>query len=340
MEKRPTYDVVSNPFLPEKGEEDDLYILFAGHSQTKPGHQNGPRVFDYYLIHVVLSGRGTFECDGERFHLAAGDSFVIEPGKLVTYRADPQDPWFYRWIAVKGARAGQLLTRCGIDWAKPVVCGCGPELPPARTEGGKSWGAAGVEVRAGRRKTAAENGHAADEAGCPAGDERLLPACWIERTEETFRAREPGGALEATGCFHMLLAGFAAVLKPNRSREVRGLTRIERHMRQAAERLTAQFAEPIRIDRLAEQFGYSRSYFSKMFKKVNRVTPVEFLTSLRTGKARQMLRERPDLSVEQIACSVGYQDALYFSKQFRKVYGLSPSEYRKSVLRSAGDGKD
>jgi AraC-like DNA-binding protein len=111
-------------------------------------------------------------------------------------------------------------------------------------------------------------------------------------------------------------------------------------MRQAAERLTAQFAEPIRIDRLAEQFGYSRSYFSKMFKKVNRVTPVEFLTSLRTGKARQMLRERPDLSVEQIACSVGYQDALYFSKQFRKVYGLSPSEYRKSVLRSAGDGKD
>lgn len=307
MAKKPTYDVVSNPFLPSGGEEGDLYILFAGHSQTKPGHQNGPKVFDYYLIHVILSGKGSFEWDGKQAVLGAGDSFVIEPGKLVTYRADETDPWHYRWLAVKGTRAGELLAACGIDWADPVVRG------------------GGREVRL----------HAAG-AGRAAVDGRSSPARWIERTEAAFRARRPGCALQAAGYFHLLLAEFEPVLKPDAPREPRALTRVERHMRQAAEQLTAQFAEPVRIEKLAEQFGYSRSYFSKMFKKANRMTPVAFLTSLRTGKARQMLRERPDLSVEQIAYSVGYRDALYFSKQFKHVYGLSPSDYRKSVVQSGG----
>lgn len=319
MAKKATYDVVSNPFQTGGGEGEDLYILFAGHSQTKPGHQNGPKVFDYYLIHVILSGRGVFECDGRRHALAAGDSFVIEPGKLVAYRADSRDPWFYRWIAVKGPAAGERLTQCGIDWAQPVVRGGGRE----DAADGKGAGA-GAFVRTD------------GAAGGPERPSWRSPARWIARTEAAFREQKPGGDLAALGFFHLLLADFAAALRPHPPREPRGLTRLERHMRQAAEQLTAQFAEPVRIDKLAEQFGYSRSYFSKMFKQVNRVTPVAFLTSLRTGKARQMLRERPDLSVEQIAYSVGYRDALYFSKQFKKTYGLSPSEYRKSVLPAGG----
>lgn len=296
MAVKPTYNVVSNPFGPVGDGRDDLYILFAGHSQTRPGHQNGPKVFDYYLIHAIESGRGTFECEGQRFDLAAGDSFVIEPGKLVTYRADRAKPWLYRWLAVKGTGVGQLLARCGITGGNPVVRGDGREA-------------------AGTRPSAAR--------------------C-IEQTEAVFRARTPGGALEAAGYFHLLLAGFEAVRKPDMPRETHALTRTERHMRQAAEQLTAQFAEPVRIDKLAEQFGYNRSYFSRMFKQVNRVSPVAFLASLRIGKARQMLRERPDLSVEQIAYSVGYEDALYFSKQFRKYYGQSPSAYRKSVAHLNG----
>jgi len=316
--KKPTYFAASNPFLPEDGGGEDLCILFAGHSQTKPGHQNGPRVFDYYLIHVVLSGRGTFECEGHKWPMAAGDSFVIEPGRLVAYRADDCDPWFYRWIAVKGKRAAELFSRCGIDWRHPVVRGGGEDgaLGPAAPGTGTGPG---------------ESGAGAKPAGRPS------PARWIERTERVFRERTPGGDLAAEGFFSLLLADFAARLAPGPA-EPRGLTRVELHMRQAAQRLTAQFAEPVRVDELAEQFGYSRSYFSRMFKKVNGATPAAFLTSLRTGKARQMLRERPDLSVEQIAHSVGYGDALYFSKQFKKVHGLSPSEYRKTVI-SAGENR-
>jgi AraC-like DNA-binding protein len=61
------------------------------------------------------------------------------------------------------------------------------------------------------------------------------------------------------------------------------------------------------------------------------VSPITFLLNLRIDKARQMIREREGLTIEQISASVGLQDSLYFSKQFRRLYGLSPSAYRESM---------
>ncbi len=48
-----TYSVVSNPVPNEHG---DIYVLFSGESQTKPSHMIGPKVYDFYLMHHVLSG--------------------------------------------------------------------------------------------------------------------------------------------------------------------------------------------------------------------------------------------------------------------------------------------
>ncbi|MNG37958.1 DNA-binding transcriptional regulator AraC [compost metagenome] len=62
------------------------------------------------------------------------------------------------------------------------------------------------------------------------------------------------------------------------------------------------------------------------------MAPVAFLLRLRIDKARQLLRERPELTVEQIAHSVGIPDALYFSKQFKRFYEQAPSAYRHDML--------
>lgn len=42
----------------ETGAGQPLEILFAGEGQTRPGHRIGPKVYDFYLLHHVLSGRG------------------------------------------------------------------------------------------------------------------------------------------------------------------------------------------------------------------------------------------------------------------------------------------
>jgi AraC-like DNA-binding protein len=53
---------------------------------------------------------------------------------------------------------------------------------------------------------------------------------------------------------------------------------------------------------------------------------MSFLLKIRMERARLLLAEK--LTIEQIASSVGFLDPLYFSKQFKKWYGSSPTEYR------------
>jgi AraC-like DNA-binding protein len=114
-----SYFVVSNPHPAECG---GVAVLFAGQSQTKPGHQSGPKVVDYYLIHHVLSGRGEFACRGETYALGPGDSFIIAPNELVRYASEPDDPWRYRWVAFRGDGAAPLLAAAGLAGARrPVV---------------------------------------------------------------------------------------------------------------------------------------------------------------------------------------------------------------------------
>lgn len=281
-----SYAVVANPYLDGVSEEQELRILFAGSSQTRSGHQNGPKVFDYYLIHHILDGKGVFLSGDRTFHLGRGDSFLIDPGRLVTYRADEDEPWHYRWVAVQGEKAAEQLAACGMNWEEPIIRGAG--------------------------------GHA--DAGR-----------WLERIQVTFRQKKPGGDLQAIGYFYMLLAAFKEKLKPEALPVAHELSRIEQHVKQVVQQLTTQYAEPIRIEELAESLGYHRAYFSKMFKKYQHVPPVTFLLHLRLGKARQLLRERKELTVEQIAYSVGFHDPLYFSKQFKRYHGLSPSAYRASL---------
>lgn len=287
---KPDYDVASNPYAGRDETDAALRLLFAGHSQTEPGHQNGPKVFDYYLIHHVLSGKGVYVRDDRVFELTEGDSFFIEPSKLVSYRADDRNPWRYRWIAVQGQQAAELMESCGLDWREPVV-------------------------RASGRQGAGR---------------------WIEEIEKVFRSRRPGGEIRARGLFHLLMADIAEQAGPGLLPAETAQSRIEQHVRQAVQQLTTQYAEPIRIETLAESYGYNRTYFSKMFKRFIRVSPMTFLLHLRLGKARQLLRERPELTVEQIAYSVGFQDPLYMSRQFKRYYGMSPSHYRKSLERLQG----
>ena len=74
---------------------------------------------------------------------------------------------------------------------------------------------------------------------------------------------------------------------------------------------------------------YNRAYLSRIFKQETGLSPVTYLLKLRIDKSRQLLRERPDLSIEQVSASVGLPDALYFSKQFKRFHGEAPSLYRE-----------
>ena len=78
---------------------------------------------------------------------------------------------------------------------------------------------------------------------------------------------------------------------------------------------------------VAEALSVNSSYLSTMFSKEMDTTFVKFLTAKRLEKARDLLaKER--MHTADVAAAVGYKDSHYFSFVFRKMYGMSPKEYR------------
>ena len=77
--------------------------------------------------------------------------------------------------------------------------------------------------------------------------------------------------------------------------------------------------------------GINRSYLYTVFKDKSGISPKEYLTRFRVRQAKSLLKETA-LPVSAVAASVGYEDNLYFSKVFRRVSGISPTEYRKADM--------
>jgi AraC-like DNA-binding protein/mannose-6-phosphate isomerase-like protein (cupin superfamily) len=81
------------------------------------------------------------------------------------------------------------------------------------------------------------------------------------------------------------------------------------------------------LEEIARHTGLSLSHFCLLFKQQTTYTPVEYLTMLRIQKACKLLSLSRQ-KINEIAGEVGYEDAYYFSRVFKKMMGQSPREYR------------
>jgi AraC-like DNA-binding protein len=87
------------------------------------------------------------------------------------------------------------------------------------------------------------------------------------------------------------------------------------------------YTEAINVNQIAQDFGLNRSYVTTALTKRIGQSPGQYIQSLRLQKGARLLRET-DLSVTEIALTVGYPDLYSFSRAFANVHGLSPSKFR------------
>ena len=86
----------------------------------------------------------------------------------------------------------------------------------------------------------------------------------------------------------------------------------------------------INLATLAHLAGLSRFHFSKRYKQLTGIAPIEHLLKMKVEYAKYLL-ETNDMAVSVVAEKVGYEDALYFSRLFKKHTGYSPTQYRKTT---------
>ncbi|MFK7697663.1 response regulator [Paenibacillus sp. HJGM_3] len=90
------------------------------------------------------------------------------------------------------------------------------------------------------------------------------------------------------------------------------------------------YARDLTLQELSDQFFLSREYISRKFKQQFGENVVDYISRVRIDKAKLLLLN-PLLKISDVAQSVGYQDEKYFSKVFKKLEGISPNEYRKTM---------
>ncbi len=99
---------------------------------------------------------------------------------------------------------------------------------------------------------------------------------------------------------------------------------------EAIQYVEKDYANPaIDLNLMSQMLHVSTSYFSRIFKAAKEETFIEYLTAFRINKAKELLKAT-DKKVYEIATDIGYEDAHYFSYNFRKHVGTTPLKYRKA----------
>ncbi len=255
-----------------------LSVTYSGHEKCGSGQKWGKGIRQQYILHLVVSGKGTYITPEGSFELSAGDMFLIRPYTEIEYYADDNDPWEYLWVNFTGADAKTLLKRTDFTAEKPVVHSCADEIKSAMTD---------IVANAG-----------------------------TSRHE----------AAELTGRLYILLSLLMkySQKKSTRSQREQGKRRI---IKAARDFVATNYPLPVSVEDIAAAADVSRTTLFRVFKSELNTTPVDYLTAYRIAQAKTLLLET-DLSITAVARSTGYEDNLYFSRVFRKITGITPTEYR------------
>ena len=129
-----------------------------------------------------------------------------------------------------------------------------------------------------------------------------------------------GNRLSACG---QLLRILPMLTQKQNSASSESIRRIHRQL----EYIGIHFAEEIDLDRCAAREGLSRSRFSHLFTEYIGMSPYKYQLSLRLDKSKELLLQT-SLPVSEVSGSVGFSDPLYFSRLFKKYFGVSPIAFR------------
>ena len=248
-------DVYKQSFKQNYTNNIELSIFNCGLERCAPGQTWGPGIRDHYLIHLVVSGKGTFEVGGKTFEVVPGDLFFARPSQLIRYSADEQQPWEYSWVGFNGACAHKLAAQLPFTDTAPVH-------------------------------------HTQDEAAM-VGYLYLFISALMKETSET----RPHNASSSN-----------------------------QYVLNAIKYIQFNYSHDISIDDVAKSVGVSRSHLYRVFMLNVGKSPIDYLTEYRINEACKLLRAG-NLSIAEVAISVGFFDQFYFSRVFKRAKGMPPSKY-------------
>lgn len=121
--------------------------------------------------------------------------------------------------------------------------------------------------------------------------------------------------------------------QPSNAQQLENTRSYKSVMQQCIEYIDSHYAENLSLEELAKQAALSRSSFCTIFRQFTGMTFRNYIAQKRVSQAQLLIRSNTDMSISEIATSVGYWDDSTFYRNFLKMCGVSPSEYRRLCHR-------
>ena len=132
--------------------------------------------------------------------------------------------------------------------------------------------------------------------------------------------------IRCAGSYGDLMASLYTLLFDNGSVRDRKLSTQELYD-YAVQYIEENYAQPLSMQSVCDEIGISQTYLSRLFRKYSETTFNAFLTRCRMEAAMNLLRDKPDLLLRDVAACVGYDDSSYFTKVFHQYTGKTPSQF-------------
>ena len=108
------------------------------------------------------------------------------------------------------------------------------------------------------------------------------------------------------------------------------------YIRKTNHYIRENFRRKVSVDQIADFVGINKAYLQRQYKKYTGQTILETINTLRVQKAAALLANT-NLPVQQIAVQVGFANKNQLNYEFKKVVGMTPSDYKRSIIRSTID---
>ncbi len=91
-----------------------VIFYYCGYEKCMSGHSFGPKARPQFLLHFVISGKGTLRKGKKTYHIKKNQGFLIFPKEVTYYEADKEDPWEYVWFSFDGEEAQRMIWHYGL----------------------------------------------------------------------------------------------------------------------------------------------------------------------------------------------------------------------------------
>lgn len=105
-----------------------LSVTYSGHEKCEASYHWGKGIREQYILHLIVSGKGTYVTPEGSYSLSSGDMFLIRPRTEIEYYADEANPWEYYWVNFSGADAEVILKRTDFTIENPVIRSCNSDV--------------------------------------------------------------------------------------------------------------------------------------------------------------------------------------------------------------------